>query len=473
VTTYNSLGLGRTIGTGVNNLSASDFQISVNSTNGIVTLNLPSISSILDERMVSGYLQVIQYLIADISGTAGTNKITIVAGAGDLINGVSSFDLDTDNISAILVPTSHKTWSLTTNVIAPDVDAIPYGNDFGNPSDYKVSIPDATLTAGYTFEMRVKTGNDNTGVSFLELNSFLKKEIVDSDLNSLVAGMIEGDSIYLFAYNLEADKYQLLGLAKPETADWELNGNTNGAIKSIGTKDAFDFPIIVNGVEVSRFTTDKRQFWNAVATNNGSNAGLQYNSLIANRAQVRLNQYGANNAGGGFTTFKSRGLVIGAPLALGDGVLVGDIITGITGIAVTGSGLLIPLAYTQRVTAVEVTAGNVACDWEISVCPIGGATNSIRKVFAVTSEGIQRVRESVNSMAGLAVLDATGNLVVPNTNIKATSRFLLTVQDGGVAPTGNVYVSARVVGTSFTITSNAGIADAGVQVYYQIYEQLT
>lgn len=38
------------------------------------------------------------------------------------------------------------------------------------------------------------------------------------------------------------------------TSEWELDGNTNGAIKYIGTNDAFDFPIYTNGVEVARFT---------------------------------------------------------------------------------------------------------------------------------------------------------------------------------------------------------------------------
>ena len=64
-------------------------------------------------------------------------------------------------------------------------------------------------------------------------------------------------------------------------------------------------------------------------------------------------------------------------------------------------------------------------------------------------------------------------IFVTNTNVKATSRFILTVQDGGAVPTGNIYQSARVNGTSFTITSTAGVGDTGVQVYYQIYEQLT
>lgn len=34
---------------------------------------------------------------------------------------------------------------------------------------------------------------------------------------------------------------------------WSLNGNNNGALKYIGTNDAFDFPVYTNGVEVARF----------------------------------------------------------------------------------------------------------------------------------------------------------------------------------------------------------------------------
>jgi hypothetical protein len=266
--------------------------------------------------------------------------------------------------------------------------------------------------------------------------------------------------------------YPISGGGAPSLPQWLLDGNTNGVIKSIGTLDAFDFPIISNNVEVARFTTDNRLFIGATATNNGSNNGVQYSSLVANRAGLRTNQYGANNAQATLTSFKSRGLVIGAPLSAGDGVLVGDIIQGLTAIAVTGSGLLIPLAYTQRVTAVEVLSGNVACDWEISLCPIGGITNSIRKVFAVTSEGIQRVREDANSMAGLATLDGAGRATVLNTNIKATTRILLTIQEG-VVPRGSTYIDSKSPSVRFTIQSTAGALDAGVIVYYQLYEQLT
>jgi hypothetical protein len=270
--------------------------------------------------------------------------------------------------------------------------------------------------------------------------------------------------------------------------DWLFNGNVVGSLKSIGTLDNFDLPFILNGQEVGRmvpkvigslFDGEGRFLWGQTQTDNGSNAGFQTSCTRPNRAQFRFNQYGANNAGGGITSFKSRNLVIGAPVVAADAVLVGDIIQGSTAIAVTNNGL-IPIAYTQIVIVVQNANGNVACDWEISLCPLGGTTNSIRRAFGITSEGVPKYREvgspapqpATGFTAGLAVLDAAGQFVVPNTNVKANTRFILTVQDGGPAPVGSMYQSARVVGTSFTIKSNAGAADAGVQVYYQLAEPI-
>jgi hypothetical protein len=384
--TFNSIGLGRTIGDGNNNLYSNDFQISVNSTNGIVILNLPPINDVLQERFRSGYLQLIAFLIADISGTAATNKTTIVASSGELINGVSTIDLNTNNYSAILTITSDKDWAL-------------------------------------------------------------------------VSGISSGSPL-------------------PPSIDWLLNGNSNGSEKSIGTLDNFDFPIIVNGNEVGRFTTDKRLFLGDTKTNNGSNNGLQYSSLIANRAGVRTNQYGANNSQATVTSFKSRGLIIGeaiTPANPSNNVQAGDILQGFTAIGLTDNGAgvgLIPLAYTQRVIVVQNSNGSVACDWEVSLCPLSGTTNSIRKAFGFTSEGIQKTLETANGMSGLAVLDATGTAVISNTNVKASTKFMLTVQDGGAVPAGVIYIASRVNGTSFTIKSNIGFSDAGVEVYYQLYEPI-
>lgn len=77
-----------------------------------------------------------------------------------------------------------------------------------------------------------------------------------------------------------------------------------------------------------------------------------------------------------------------------------------------------------------------------------------------------RVKEGSNAKQGTAVLVA-GTLVVANTAVTATSRIFLTSQVDGGTP-GFVRVSARVAGTSFTITSS-NAADTST-IGYQIFE---
>jgi hypothetical protein len=77
-----------------------------------------------------------------------------------------------------------------------------------------------------------------------------------------------------------------------------------------------------------------------------------------------------------------------------------------------------------------------------------------------------RVKEGSNAKQGVATL-AAGSVVVSNTSVTSTSRIMLTTQTPG-GTVGAVYVSARVAGTSFTITSTSG-ADTST-VAYQIFE---
>jgi hypothetical protein len=107
---FNSIGLGRTIGAGVNLLLPSDVQVSVITANGAVAIYLPSINSILLSRSGSGNLSFIQFIITDISGLAATNNITLIAENGDTINGAASVVLNINNISALVIPTSNNSW---------------------------------------------------------------------------------------------------------------------------------------------------------------------------------------------------------------------------------------------------------------------------------------------------------------------------------------------------------------------------
>lgn len=64
-----------------------------------------------------------------------------------------------------------------------------------------------------------------------------------------------------------------------------------------------------------------------------------------------------------------------------------------------------------------------------------------------------RVTEGTNKFMGTAVL-VGGTVTVANTSVAATSRIFLTSNVDGGAP-GFLRVSARVAGTSFTITSSS------------------
>jgi hypothetical protein len=87
---------------------------------------------------------------------------------------------------------------------------------------------------------------------------------------------------------------------------------------------------------------------------------------------------------------------------------------------------------------------------------------------AVNASGGLTVKEGANAKQGVATLVA-GTVTVSNTSITATSRIQLTVQSlGTVTAPKAIAVTARVAGTSFTITS-ADNTDTSV-VAYEIFE---
>lgn len=223
-----------------------------------------------------------------------------------------------------------------------------------------------------------------------------------------------------------------------------------------------------DGVVVVADNTTGQVWINQTGSLFSSNAGIQYSSTVANRGSLRVNQFGANTGVPGVTGFKSRGTTVGSLAA----VQVGDVIYRDTAIGVTDN-LSVPLSgmISINVSAVPAGQGYIGTDFEVQLVPQTGPANGRKVTFVVTGDGILKVREAANKMAGVATTDATGSITVNNTQVSATSRFTLTIQDTGAAPTGFVYASARVVGTSFTITSST--AQPGVDVYYQIWEPTT
>jgi hypothetical protein len=211
------------------------------------------------------------------------------------------------------------------------------------------------------------------------------------------------------------------------------------------------------------------------AGNFNSNAGIQHSSLVANRAQYRGNQFGAHTGVPGITGFKSRGLTVGS-LA---GVLAGDVLFRATAIGVAPNNVDIPLAGSISINAATPLppgpGGNyVPTNFEVGLVPLAGPINGRRQAFVVGSEGVIHLKEvgpagdPTSHAAGVATTGALGTVVVPNTCVTATTRFTLTVQSTGLAPTNGLWVSARVPGVSFTIQMIN--PDFGVDVYYQLYE---
>ena len=214
-------------------------------------------------------------------------------------------------------------------------------------------------------------------------------------------------------------------------------------------------------------------FINQSAADHGSSADVQVSSLVANAPTFRGNQYG-NNAGiPGLAGIKSRGAAIGTLVSVNPG----DVLLRLTAIGVAADNASIPLAglISVNVPAGGVGANFVATDFEVQLVPLTGPINGRKQAFLVDSEGILHVKEAgpagapSSHMAGLAVTGAGGTVIVPSVNVKATTKFTLTIQDGGAAPTNGLYVSTRIVGTSFTIQM-INPADVGVQVYYQLWE---
>lgn len=73
--------------------------------------------------------------------------------------------------------------------------------------------------------------------------------------------------------------------------------------------------------------------------------------------------------------------------------------------------------------------------------------------LAVVGAGLL-IKEGTNARMGIATL-AAGTVTVNTTAVTANSRIQLTAQTTGAAP-GALRVSARVAGTSFTISSTSG-----------------
>ena len=83
----------------------------------------------------------------------------------------------------------------------------------------------------------------------------------------------------------------------------------------------------------------------------------------------------------------------------------------------------------------------------------------VRGLLSFTPAGAGlAIAEGANARMGVSAAMVGGTLLVANTSITATTRiFLVHLGTGVVANFGHLYVSARVAGASFTVTSSNGL----------------
>ena len=116
-------------------------------------------------------------------------------------------------------------------------------------------------------------------------------------------------------------------------------------------------------------------------------------------------------------------------------------------------GIVRPIDITLgNTTAVTFTsAGNTLFAGNVTLSAVGGSL---------------LVREGTNAISGLATL-SSGTVTVSTTKVTANSRIYLTINGGTLANVGTPYISARVAGTSFTITST-NVLDASNVAWFII-----
>ena len=221
----------------------------------------------------------------------------------------------------------------------------------------------------------------------------------------------------------------------------------------------------------------------------GSPVGM---SQLTKNSAINLRQYGAGSFTSNIGFFRSRGTVIG-PLGTPGAyvsVAIGDSLMNLTAQAVTANNIDIPLAaiFDAVVPATGLFLKSVSPNfrWALArdtindhrvVWTMEGMTGDlIMGAYAPLATQGARIKideTSRNAMQGVVTLDAAGLFAVANTLITANTRIQLNWQDGGLnpnPPAGVLYPSARAPGVKFTIASTGGAADAGINVFWQLWE---
>ena len=220
----------------------------------------------------------------------------------------------------------------------------------------------------------------------------------------------------------------------PTDDDWLLDGNTEGAEKYIGTNDAYNFPVVVNGFLNSTFTTDGRLIVSsALPSAPHQNIAIYTDTVISNQIGIaaRIATNTANNyAANGVVGDKSDSLFLLRYASATVGSLYG--LTRADGsyvVSTTSNGLSIVASNDSKII-----------QWCNKVITTADGTTGF---FAINK-----------TAAPTAQLDVQGNTT-------SGSGYGLKVWDGAGTPVLNFYIADDAV-----VSSRLGYWINGVKVFY-------
>lgn len=180
------------------------------------------------------------------------------------------------------------------------------------------------------------------------------------------------------------------------TSEWLLDGNTNGAVKYIGTNDTFDFPVYTDGVEVARFYTTGEFGINTLAT------PITKLEVAADNGMAVITSSRYSTAGGsGFLGRKARGTQ-----ALPTAVLSGDSISTFGAVGYSGAGFNASSGKIVFSAAENFTAIASGTNWGLLLAPIGSLVEA--QVVTVLSSGFV----GINITAPTEFLHVVGNAII-------------------------------------------------------------
>ncbi len=151
--------LTRTLTSGVNLLTLSDYHLTIVTSGGAVQIYLQSVQTLLDYRQNrAGYFLELEGMrFIDYSGMAATNNITFYAADGDTINGAATYTVNQNGISGLIFPVGGNQWQMVNNSVPAAGGVTSVG--LAAPNIFTVSNSPVTTTGTLTFALVAQNQN--------------------------------------------------------------------------------------------------------------------------------------------------------------------------------------------------------------------------------------------------------------------------------------------------------------------------